>query len=1374
MTLSKRIWSTLRQRRDVLVLFLLSTVPFFYTHPGWMTADTKIYLYTNPAKLMSRALSLWDSHVGLGTVTHQNLGYLFPMGPYYWLMENLGVPDWVALRCWWSGLLFFAALGARSLARRLGVEGRFAFIAGCLYAFGPYYLQYLSKESGLLPAWSAAPWLIICAIEASRHSGWRWPARFGLIVCLISSLNASTPLYVLIGPAVWLIADVFSGRLSVRQLVVTGARCAITTLGLCYWWIAGLSVQKSFGLPILRFTETYEAIVKTSLPQEILRGIGYWFFYGDDKSGHWVTSSTQYMTSPLVITVGLSIVLLSLLGLAATKYRFRVNIIALVVVGLGVAVAGAPTNSPSPYGRLFKEFVKSDSGLAMRSTPRAAPIMLLGLAIGFATAVAWIVERASKRWAHITVAIALCLIVVNGFPLFTGGSMSKQYMYKSVPKYWTDVADRLDATKDRVYEFPGTDFPNYNWGGTVDPVTPGLTDASIIARELVPLGSEPTADLLNAMETRQHNGWFEPQTLVGFSRLISANRLLLRNDLNYRKYRTPRPAEMWWSLTKSNFDPIFTGPNLTDAELNRITDGQSMSQPQTETAPSVALFDTGGRYQMITAAKTSSSAIVFGDGSGLVDIAALDLVGGLPSFLYDISTDSAAAGEVSRYFLTDTNRRQARHWYGVGFNVGRTERADELPVDDPSDSRLEPFASSTSDQQTVSQLVGDVATINATGYGNNISFTDEDRPENAFDGDPRTAWRTAVFRKSTNESITVTLRKPVTTDRITLLQPQVGAAYRDITRIRIETDGGNAEEFELNSASTIEPGQTIKFAQRTFSVLKITVLDDSFGNRASYAGIQGVGFAEISIPGISSSEYLRLPKIDLTKYTNIEGSDWTVILTRDRIMQSTSNQFEHEVNIQRLFNLPVSLAPKITITARLSGMAEDDALASALAVPLNISASRHLYGSPANAGMNAMDGDPLTAWTAPMQPRVRSVLSFKGQTERAESLVITAIADGRHSIPTEATIVDTEGTKAVLPLRIENGQGYLRTPEGFGVIASISFTATDPVFVRDYFSGVETEMPVAISEIVVNDQQNRTAPQQSECRSDLLEIDGDPVAVRMPVLTFDQRWNRQPFDLQLCQDVPRLLSGDHQVRTAKGWDTGIDIDRIAFGDLTAATGTSVAVTSTRHSDTSFSAVIPASNHETLLILNQSINNGWKATLDGEDLGDPLLVNGYANGWRIPASESAAVVQIRWTPQDKVHRGILISFLFGFVCLILAFRPARSHADTMRRVPSWLVPTATGVALLFFGGIGALAGVLMVIAARRMRHLQAVVGLLATTAVGLVWAGIMYKQLRYRIPASMDWPSHFTALAPITWFAVAVVAFLAASRPDDPNMVDGAD
>ena len=38
-----------------------------------------------------RAASMWDPNIGMGTVTHQNIGYLWPIGPWYWLADAAGL-----------------------------------------------------------------------------------------------------------------------------------------------------------------------------------------------------------------------------------------------------------------------------------------------------------------------------------------------------------------------------------------------------------------------------------------------------------------------------------------------------------------------------------------------------------------------------------------------------------------------------------------------------------------------------------------------------------------------------------------------------------------------------------------------------------------------------------------------------------------------------------------------------------------------------------------------------------------------------------------------------------------------------------------------------------------------------------------------------------------------------------------------------------------------------------------------------------------------------------------------------------------------------------------------------------------------------------
>jgi arabinofuranan 3-O-arabinosyltransferase len=67
-----------------------------------------------------------------------------------------------------------------------------------------------------------------------------------------------------------------------------------------------------------------------------------------------------------------------------------------------------------------------------------------------------------------------------------------------------------------------------------------------------------------------------------------------------------------------------------------------------------------------------------------------------------------------------------------------------------------------------------------------------------------------------------------------------------------------------------------------------------------------------------------------------------------------------------------------------------------------------------------------------------------------------------------------------------------------------------------------------------------------------------------------------------------------------------------------------------------------------LVLGQSHSEGWRATCDGRSLGEPVPINGYANGWRAPAG--CRDVEFEFAPQEGVRAGYAIS---GVVCALLA-------------------------------------------------------------------------------------------------------------------------
>ncbi len=84
----------------LMVLAALTYLPALTAAPGRMPTDTKLFLYLDPGRLVADAPFSWDTRQFAGWVPHQTIAYLWPSGPWFWVFDQLGVPDWVAHRLW--------------------------------------------------------------------------------------------------------------------------------------------------------------------------------------------------------------------------------------------------------------------------------------------------------------------------------------------------------------------------------------------------------------------------------------------------------------------------------------------------------------------------------------------------------------------------------------------------------------------------------------------------------------------------------------------------------------------------------------------------------------------------------------------------------------------------------------------------------------------------------------------------------------------------------------------------------------------------------------------------------------------------------------------------------------------------------------------------------------------------------------------------------------------------------------------------------------------------------------------------------------------------------------------------------------------------
>ncbi len=331
---------TRRGAVTVALLAAVAYVPPLLTAPGVVAADTKQYLYLEPGRLLSGASSLWDPSMFGGWVTHQTIGYLWPLGPYYWSMQELGVPDWVAQRLWIGTLIFAAATGVLVLGRQLRLGWYPSVAAAALYGLSPYLLDYVNRTSILLAPWAALGWMTALAILAARRGGWRWPALFALVVATVGGVNATALVLCGLAPVLWLAHAAWVSReVPVRRALAAAGRIGVLTVAASAWWIVALAVQARYGADVLAYSETVGAVSAPSSASEVLRGLGYWLFYGGDVVGRWNSASTVYLTSPWLIALGFGLAALAVLAMVVLRWRERTWLAAMVLVGLVVSVA---------------------------------------------------------------------------------------------------------------------------------------------------------------------------------------------------------------------------------------------------------------------------------------------------------------------------------------------------------------------------------------------------------------------------------------------------------------------------------------------------------------------------------------------------------------------------------------------------------------------------------------------------------------------------------------------------------------------------------------------------------------------------------------------------------------------------------------------------------------------------------------------------------------------------------------------------------------------------------------------------------------------------------------------------------------------------
>ncbi|HEX4819018.1 MAG TPA: alpha-(1-_3)-arabinofuranosyltransferase family protein, partial [Acidimicrobiales bacterium] len=1236
-----------------------------------------------------------------------------------------------------------------------------------------------ARISVILLPFAGLPWMIAFTIRAIRRGGWRDPALFALTVLTVGGVNATALVFAGIGPLLWFPFAVWGSReTTLPNAVRVFARIGALTLLTSLWWISGLLTQGGYGIEILRYTETAKVVAAASVAPEVLRGLGYWFFYGSDRLGPWIEPSVDYTQRLWLIAVTYLTPVLALLGATITRWKHRAYFAVLVFAGVFIAVGAHPWDDPPLTGDWWKSLLLSDRGLALRSTPRAVPLVALGLAVFLATGLTAL-GRAMPRLVRPLGAGLVVLTILGLPPLFTGGMVASNLQRpENLPGYWTDATRAFDdaAHTTRVFEVPGSDFASYRWGNTVDPITPGLMDRPYVARELIPYGSPASADLLNAVDRRIQENILEPQAVAPLARMMAAGDVVARNDLQYERFRLARPYQVMPLLGAAPGlgAPVAYGtPTINAASPTApLIDEAALRDDTQHPYGPVVDFPVNDPQNIVRTTSAQAPVLVDGDGEGLVSLASAGLLDGRELVQYAASYAKNTAGLQAQLdrgaalVVTDSNRRRARRWSTLRDNLGYTEQAGETPLrQDLTDNRLPVFPDANDDSYSVALYPGGVS-AQATTYGNSITYTPEYRPANAVDGDLRTAWKTGASSDVRGEKLVLSFAQPVTTDHVTVTQLLSGVRNRSITKLDLRFDDGDTMPFDLDATSSTLLGQALAFPERTFSKLELIIRDDDTGRQSTlthpvrYSEFSPVGFSEVNVNDIHGAELVRMPT-DLLAAAGDASASHPLTLAMERLRTDGAEvvRDDEETAIARQWSLPTARTFALTGEARLSQRVGDDLTDLLLGVVgPTATSSRHLGGDLDARSSSAIDGDPTTAWVPGFAEGNDDSITYQlGRPLTFDHMDLMVVADGRHSVPTHMRIEadgrtvanvtvpavtdrpGAQGADAVVRVPIDLRDAVTGTKLTFVVDGLRDVTTTD------WFSSAPIRMPVGIAELGIDGLSAGTPdqPVDTGCRTDLLTIDDLPVGVEITGSLDDARHGR-PLKVTLCgSDEPgvTLGPGDHVLRAAKGLDSGLDLDRLVLqSDGSGNAPTTITppgaaqpsapvpqVTRSAATDYDITVTNPKPGTPFWLVLGQSHNDGWSATADGKSLGKPQLVDGYANGWLINTPSATVKVHLEWTPQRLVWICLFLSLLGAILCLILAIRRPRAALDsTIDDPPPDAFAWRTFVrfdgrdvpALRTALAMAAIAGVLT----------AAVVGPIAgaVTAVAALWAGRRHR------------------------------------------------
>jgi arabinofuranan 3-O-arabinosyltransferase len=1308
------------------------------------------------------------------------------------------VPGWITQRLWWALLLTAGFWGLLRVAEALGIGTTPSRIIGAVaFALSPRVLTTVGSISSETLPMMLAPWVLLPVILALRGGQGRslrvLAGRAGIALALMGAVNAVATITGCLPAIIWWLCH-RPNRLWWR---FTGWWALASALAITWWMVALLALGR-ISPPFLDFIESSGVTTQWTSLTEMLRGTDSWTPYVAPNA----TAAAELVTQPAMVLATTLVAAAGMAGLALRSMPARGRLIAMLLIGVVLLGVGYSGGLGSAVAHQVQAFLDA-AGAPLRNVHKLEPVIRIPLVLGLAHLLSRIPLPGSaprpvwiRAFAHpendkrVAVGIVVLAALMVATSMAWTGRLTPPGAFRAIPDYWHQAADWLTEhntghpTPGRVLVVPGAPFATQVWGNSHDEPLQVLGESPWGVRDSIPLTPPQTIRALDSVQRlfaagRPSAGLADTLARQGISYVV------VRNDLDPDKSRSARPLLVHRAIDGSpglqkvaQFgEPV--GPGTLEGFIS-----DSGLRPR---YPAVEIYRVGAQGNPSAPYLTDASRMARVDGGPEV-VLRIDerrrLLGQAPLGPMLLSSDAQRAGlPVPLVTVTDTPVDRETDYGRVddhssaaraeGDRRNTLNRVPDYPV---------PGAKLVHGAWTGGRLSASSSSSDATALPN---VAPSSGPAAAIDGDPATAWVSNSLQAAVGQWLQIDFDHPVTNATLTLT-PSATAVGAQVRRIQVSTQNGTTTvRFD-------DPGKPLAVAlpYGESPWVRITAIGTDDGSSGVQFGITDLSVTQYDASGFAHPVDLRHSMVVPGPPGGSAVAAWDLgaeLLGRQGCADSPDGVHcaasmaqapEEPVTLSRTLTVPkpIEVSPIVWVRAR-----QGPHLADLIAQPgtTRSRADADLIDVDGSA-YAATDGDPRTAWTAPQNVvQHHSAPTLTVTLPKPTEVTGLALTPSSSPLPTHPTMVAIDLGDGPQTRRLDAGpdagtQTVALRPRVTDTVR-ISLLNWDDVIDRTAL-GFDQLKPPGLAEVAVMGPDGKpvAAADAASNRKRTIEIpcgQGPIVAVSgrfvqtSVTTTVGALLDGEPIPASACDPTPIALpAGQQELLISPGSAFVVD-GAVLSGPLASqiptAPTTPADIASWGPDRREFSVTRAATAR--VLVVPESVNPGWVAHMpDGVTL-TPVVVNGWQQGWVVPAGEQGTM-----TVSFPSNRGYRIGLAAGLsllpLLLLLALVPPRRRPADRDPARPWTLPVLAGAGVLAAGGLIAGVGGLVVFGTamvlgyllrRRVRLRDRVT--LAASACGLIAAGTMLSRYPWRSVDGYIGHSPWVQL-----FALIAVGALAAS------------